>query len=318
MPRALLVFIDGIGVGRPGAHNPFDGAPISILAGLSGDTADSKLASTALDSKLASTALDSTLGYPGLPQSATGQAVLFTGEDAIGVAGGHASGVPSARVAQRVTEKSLLRQARERGKSAGFLNGYDAARAERLGRVARGEERAPRHRGLSCSTVAAFAGGGALRTFDDVRGGRAATFDLTGEACRAHGVDAPIVTLKESARAIARGAGELDLALFEMFLTDMAGHAQDMTWARREIVRVDRFLEELFASIDPEEQLVVVTSDHGNLEDLSTRSHTRARVPLLAFGAGARDFVDGASSLLDVTPRLLTAILRRAERKRIS
>jgi phosphopentomutase len=140
-----------------------------------------------------------------------------------------------------------------------------------------------------------------------VRGGRAATFDLTGEVCRAFGLDAPRVTLKEAARNVARGAAELDLALFEMFLTDKAGHAQDMTWARREILRVERFLEELFAAVDADEQLVVVSSDHGNLEDLSTRSHTRAHVPLLAYGAGARAFVDGARSLRDVGPRLLAA-----------
>src|SRR6202042_77340 len=138
---------------------------------------------------------------------------------------------------------------------------------------------------------------GALRTFRHVDEGRAATFDITGESCRAFGIDAPVVTIEKGAHAVARGAAELDLGLFEMFLTDKAGHAQDMTWARREIVRVDRFLEALFAAVDPEEQLVVVSSDHGNLEDLSTRSHTRADVPLIAYGAGAREFVDGARSI---------------------
>jgi 2,3-bisphosphoglycerate-independent phosphoglycerate mutase len=301
MPRALFVFVDGIGLGRPGAQNPFDGAPISILAALGGRHQPS-------DSRVAFGALDATLGYPGLPQSATGQSVLFTGHDAIGVASGHRSGYPSRAVAALVTDKSILKQARELGKKAGFLNAFDEERAARLTRITRGEEQAPRHRAPASSTLAALAGGGTLRTFSDVREGRAATFDLTGEVCRAFALDAPNVTLTDSARAVARGAQELDLALFEMFLTDKAGHAQDMTWARSEIRRVERFLYELFAAIDPEEQLVVVSSDHGNLEDLSTRSHTRALVPLLAFGAGAAAFVEGARSLLDVAPRLLAAI----------
>ena len=81
-----------------------------------------------------------------------------------------------------------------------------------------------------------------------------------------------------------------------------------MTWARHEIARLERFLVALFDAVDPREQLVVVTSDHGNLEDLSTRSHTRAPVPLLAFGRGARAFVEGARSLLDVAPRLISAL----------
>jgi 2,3-bisphosphoglycerate-independent phosphoglycerate mutase len=300
MPRVLLVFIDGVGVGRPGAQNPFDGAPTSVLASCSGH------ASVPPDG-LAVGSLDATLDFDGLPQSATGQAVLFTGENAVRAAGGHRSGYPSRAVAQIVLERSVLRRARECGKSAGFLNAFDPERAARLSRVTRGEEQAPRHQAPSASTLAALAGGGALRTFEDARQGRAATFDMTGEVCRAFGLDAPRVSLEGAARAVARGAAELDVALFEMFLTDKAGHAQDVAWARHEIARTERFLAALFDAVDPEEQLVVVTSDHGNLEDLSTRSHTRARVPVLAHGAGARAFVDGARSLLDVAPRLLSA-----------
>jgi len=107
MPRALLVFVDGIGIGRPGAHNPFDGAPVSVLAGLSGWTGGGERG----DARIAHGALDATLGYPGLPQSATGQAVLFTGDDAIGATGGHRSGYPSRAVAALVTERSILRRA---------------------------------------------------------------------------------------------------------------------------------------------------------------------------------------------------------------
>ena len=88
MARALLVFVDGIGLGRPGAHNPFDGAPVSLLAPLAGGAADARVAVGALDA---------TLGHPGLPQSATGQATLFTGDDAVAVAGGHREGLPDPR-----------------------------------------------------------------------------------------------------------------------------------------------------------------------------------------------------------------------------
>jgi 2,3-bisphosphoglycerate-independent phosphoglycerate mutase len=302
MPRVLFVFVDGIGLGRPGAQNPFDGAPVSILACLSQGPHDLPPAPGLMSGRL-----DATLGYPGLPQSATGQAVIFTGEDAMRVARGHRSGYPSRAVAELITERSALRRARDAGLSAGFLNAFEPERALRLSRIVRGEEEAPRHRAPSASALAALAGGGELRTFEDARRGRAATFDLTGEVLRSFGLDAPEVSLEESARAIARGAAELDLALFEMFLTDKAGHAQDMTWARHEIVRTERFLAALFEAVDPKQQLVIVSSDHGNLEDLSTRSHTRADVPLLAYGMGAQAFVEGARSILDVTPRLLSA-----------
>ena len=49
---------------------------------------------------------------------------------------------------------------------------------------------------------------------------------------------------------------------------------------------------------------MVLTSDHGNFEDLGTRGHTAARVPLIAVGPQARLFAS-ATELLDVYPALL-------------
>lgn len=294
--RVLLVFIDGVGYGAPGPQNPFDGAPVSVLAPLGSGPGHPGVVYGALDA---------TLGHAGLPQSATGQASLFTGDDAIALVGGHMSGYPTPRVAALVARRSVLARAREGGRSAAFLNGYDDARVAHLQRVVRGEERPDRRRPPSASSWAALAGGGSLRTFADVRRGRAATFDLTGELLAHFGVDAPRVSIADAARAVARGAAEADVALFELFLTDKAGHAQDVGWARHEISRTDLFLRALLAAVDPREQLVILTSDHGNLEDLSTRSHTRNAVPLAAYGRDAADFVAGATSLLDVAPRML-------------
>jgi bisphosphoglycerate-independent phosphoglycerate mutase (AlkP superfamily) len=53
--------------------------------------------------------------------------------------------------------------------------------------------------------------------------------------------------------------------------------------------------------------LVLLTSDHGNLEDLSTRRHTNNPVPALLVGAQAlRDsFAASLKDLADVTPAII-------------
>jgi hypothetical protein len=158
---------------------------------------------------------------------------------------------------------------------------------------------------LSASSLTALAEGGVLSTFDDVEAGRAVTFDLTGDVIRSFGFPAPRPTLVGAARAMVTGMRLADASLYETILLDKAGHARDTPWARREIVKLDRLLAAVFAEIDRERELVVVTSDHGNAEDLSTRSHTRARVPLVAFGVGAADFLRGVTTLTDVAPRIL-------------
>ena len=122
---------------------------------------------------------------------------------------------------------------------------------------------------------------------------------------RSFGFPAPRPSLPAVADALVAGMRLADVALYETIPLDKAGHARDTPWARREIVKLDRLLSSLVSRIDRERELVVVTSDHGNAEDLSTRSHTRARVPLLAFGAGAAAFVEGAVTLTDVAPRIL-------------
>ena len=296
------MFVDGVGLGSPGAHNPFEGAPLDVLGPWVSAHAP-RLAGAMYE------AIDATLGHPGLPQSATGQATVFTGEDAIALQNGHFSGHPTPRLAKLIAERSVLRRAREAGKRAVFLNAYDAPRVRHIERVVRGEEKPSRRHPPSASSLAALAGGGALSTLEAVQEGRAATFDLTGETLRAFGVDAPRVTLEQAARNVAAGASDADVSLFEIFTTDMAGHSQDMTWARSEVKKLDRFLRALFLAV-ADDQLVVVTSDHGNLEDLSTRSHTRSPVPLLAYGKGAADFVQDARDLRDIAPRILSAVGR--------
>ncbi|CAN5194501.1 metalloenzyme [soil metagenome] len=300
----LLVFIDGIGCGHDGVENPFSGMHLDVLGPLGGRGAPTFPGAHLVP-------IDASLGYAGLPQSATGQGVLFTGEDLIGPIGGHWPAQPTRGLGQKIAEYSFLRRAREAGLRSGFLNAYDDARSAHLDRVVRGVEPAKRRFAPSASTWTALAGGGSLRTFADVDAGRAATFDLTGELLRAHGVAAPKRTLAEAARAIAAASSELDVALFELFLTDVAGHSQNVDFARFEIEKTDRFLSALFRAIDPRAQTVVVTSDHGNLENLATKSHTNAKIPLISYGKDALAYTS-ARDLRDIVPRMLPRC--RAER----
>ena len=284
---ALLVFVDGIGIGTPGAHNPFDGAAWSVLRPLSGrgDT---------LPDGWTLTKLDATLGVPGLPQSATGTGTLLTGVNISAAMGEHLCAFPDRRVRAIIEQHSVLRRARASGLRSAYLNAFPAERARTDAPVRRG----------AC-TCAALAGGGTLRTIDDLAQGRAALFDLTHEIARHFGVNVPYRTMTEAARSVARGLHEVDLALFELFLTDKAGHAQRVEWARWEIERTERFLDTLVEWLDPQSDNLVVVSDHGNLEDLSTRGHTLAKVPAFAWGHRARRIASGWLSLVDVAPGML-------------
>jgi 2,3-bisphosphoglycerate-independent phosphoglycerate mutase len=93
--------------------------------------------------------------------------------------------------------------------------------------------------------------------------------------------------------------------VFEFFETDEAGHARSMESALDALERVDRLLRALVAGLG-EDDALVVASDHGNVEDLSTRNHTRARVPVLGFGRAA-PALGAVEDLTHLAP-LLTAL----------
>jgi len=71
--------------------------------------------------------------------------------------------------------------------------------------------------------------------------------------------------------------------MFEHYLADEAGHARDFAQARQALDTFDRFCRAT-VRLRPRNWHLLVCSDHGNVEDLSSRSHTLNRVPLLHFG----------------------------------
>ncbi|MCC7539811.1 MAG: hypothetical protein IT379_26550 [Deltaproteobacteria bacterium] len=287
----LLVFVDGIGLGTAGPHNPFDAVARDVLLPLAG-RGDTPAAGWTL------APLDATLGVAGVPQSATGTASILTGMNVAAMVGSHQWAFPGPRVRAIIEEHSILRRAREAGRRVAYLNAFPVERARPDADVRRG----------AC-TCAALAGGGPLRTLDDLEAGRAALFDLTHELAIGHGIPVRPSTIEESARRIAFACGELDLALFELFLTDHAGHQSDGHWARREVVRTESFLRAMTRELDPGCDTIVVTSDHGNLEDLSTRGHTTNAVPALAWGRASAALVREMRDVSDVGRRVLEHVL---------
>ena len=96
-----------------------------------------------------------------------------------------------------------------------------------------------------------------------------------------------------------------DFTLFEHFQTDLAGHSRDYEKAATTLSILDQFLGGVLRLCEAAGVLVILTSDHGNIEDLSTRGHTRNPIPLVTVGPGAEAFRNGITSLIDITPRLL-------------
>jgi len=122
--------------------------------------------------------------------------------------------------------------------------------------------------------------------------------------------EAPVLSPFEAGLKIAQLAGQYDFSLFEYWASDYAGHKQDMKWALEQFTAFDGVLSGLLAGGFDEEGLILITSDHGNMEDLSTRRHTNANVPGLLIGSSdARAvFSSGLTDLTGIHDKILEAI----------
>jgi bisphosphoglycerate-independent phosphoglycerate mutase (AlkP superfamily) len=55
---------------------------------------------------------------------------------------------------------------------------------------------------------------------------------------------------------------------------------------------------------DDSEGLIIITSDHGNLENVGDRHHTENDVPTVIIGAGKDEFAEGLTDLTGFIPRM--------------
>lgn len=221
------------------------------------------------------------MGVSGLPQSATGQTALWTGINAPRLMGHHKTGFPGPTLIPVIREHSILRRFREVGKKARLVNAYSERYLERI---------AKKPRLMSTSTHVQLASGQPLASLEMLRSGEALYMDITHEIMHAFWPESrdeyPVQDPYQRGRHLAHLAGKSDLLLFEYFLTDKLGHDQDMTHAPRILHHLEQFLRGIGDNLG-ENDTLIVTSDHGNFEDMSTGSHTHNPVPLLAKGRSA-------------------------------
>jgi hypothetical protein len=303
----LFLFLDGIGLGPDNPEiNPLARAHMPNLKSLLGGQRLLASAAPYHGEQATLLALDASLGVDGLPQSATGQAVLMTGVNVSAAIGYHYGPKPNPEVAAFLNNgNTLFSWLRAEGKSAALLNAYPPG-------YFAGIESGKR---LYSSIPLAVTGAGfPLFTQKELFAGEALSADFTGQGWRdmLGFPDAPLLSPQEAGEKLLQLAMRYDFSLFEYWASDYAGHKQDMDWAVRQMEALDGVLGGIVQAVDGgpktagDELLVLVTSDHGNMEDLSTRRHTEARVPGLLIGsrqARAR-FAAGLSSLADIAPAI--------------
>jgi 2,3-bisphosphoglycerate-independent phosphoglycerate mutase len=346
LTRVLLLFVDGVGLGDDDATcNPFVTARLPHLDALLGcritrDRAPFHGSNASL------VAVDATLGHVGTPQSGTGQASLLTGANAVTMHGRHFGPWVPARLQHLVRNESVLASAQAAGCSIAFANAYPeevlqlAAAGEHAADVPHVPRRRHGRRGTGGSRtgdgstggsstgdgsgsgrrgrtpsflragppLAALGAGVLTRHTAALERGDAVASEITNDGWRTTlgRTTVPLIAAEQAGRNLAAITAAHRLTLFAHYATDQAGHRRDMSAAVSALERVDAFVGGLTGAL-PEDALLFLVSDHGNIEDIRT-GHTRNPALGIVAGKGHALLSRRLESLMDVTPTILDVL----------
>ena len=289
-PSVLLFFIDGLGIGTRGPHNPLDNLDAVPLAVFQNEEPQ-----PFLDGFVVPT--DARLGIEGRPQSASGQTTILTGVNAPAAVSYHKQGFPNKALLEIINNHSIFKQLSQAGvKPITFANAYTSRFFNE------------RPRWVSATTAAVEAAGMKFRTIEDLCNDSAIFMDYTNRILIDRGEQVTERTEHEAAVVLAKLVSQHRFTLYEYFITDKVGHAQDMELARKVLQSLALFVRELLNLVDLERTTVILTSDHGNVEDLSSRNHTLHAVPTVVWGAQRERIATRIKTLADITPSIVALL----------
>lgn len=278
--KVLFVFIDGVGLRPPATDNPVCAEVCPALCHLI---------------EKHGKPIDACLGVPGLPQSATGQTTIYTGVNASRYMGRHCEGFPGPSLHKLIRENNIFMELGQRKLRCRFADAYPVDSVEDI----------QARRFKSVTTVMSLTQPHTISMQDDLLENLAVAHDITRQFLQGKGYNIPLVTPVQAATHLIEVARAHDFTLFEYFLTDLVGHSRDYALARQTLETLDTFLGSVYEYAHSAGLFLALVSDHGNIEDLSVRTHTRNPVPFVACGPGHAQLKEEVSDLTHITPAIL-------------
>lgn len=283
--KVIFIFIDGVGIGsKNNQTNPIYATKSLVLAKLI-DEARFKA--------------DASMGIEGLPQSATGQTSIFTGVNAPVAINRHLSGQPTSSLREIIYRVNMFSKLKNMGFKVASANVY---RDEYLIKMLDMTDRRNRP---SVTSVMGMAAGLKFKTVVDFLDNKGVYHDITGEILKESGYSVNIISPEKAAQNLYKLSRDNDFTLFEHFITDIVGHRANINDAICVIETLDSFLAELTRLMDFEEDVLIITSDHGNIEDVTVQTHTMNKVPVIILGKRAYAINRQINSLVDIMPYVL-------------
>jgi hypothetical protein len=292
MYSTLLIFLDGVGIGKPDpVINPFFRYHFRFLNDVFRKPPSLEKPRLNSDSYYLFPT-DSLLGVEGLPQSGTGQTSIFCGVNAPKIAGQHFGPFPHSTTIPTLKEKNIFLEFKRNKRRVFFVNAYPQLFFDYINS---GKTR------LSTTTLSCKLSGIKLNRADDVRKGKALTAEITAERwVKKLNYKLPIIKPETAGKRLLKIASQNHLTIYEYFLTDHLGHWRHKEEMERILEVLDSFLYYVLKNIDKKKMTLIICSDHGNLEDLSIKMHTFNPALTITAGKYGKELSETIKDISDI------------------
>jgi hypothetical protein len=292
-----MVFLDGVGIGKKDYNfNPFFKFEFKTFCKIFREIPTLEN-SVLINNDYFLFPTDANLGVDGLPQSGTGQASLFCGFNAPKFVGKHYGPHPYSTTIPILKEKNILVHYYKKHGKGFFANAYPKLFFDY---IESGRSR------LSVTTLTCKLSGIRLNRVSDVRKGRAITAELTNERWNERlGYKLPVIKPAAAARRLLKIAAQNEFTLFEYYLSDHLGHLRLAKEFEKRFFEMDEFLLALLSELDKDKTTIIICSDHGNLEDLSTKTHTRNPALTITAGKNAKEIFNTVKDISQIKSAIL-------------
>jgi len=260
-----MIFLDGVGIGKTDYQsNPFFKFGFKTFTNIFGEI-------PSLDKQILKKnnsflfPADARLGVEGFPQSGTGQTSISCGINAPKLIGKHFGPYPYSTLIPVLKEKSIFRYFIDKNEKVSFANAYPKVF---FNYIKSGRSR------LGVTSLSCLLNNVRLNTVTDVRKGNALTAEITNERWNIKlGYKLKPIKPQTAARRLLRIAQRNSFTLYEYYLTDYLGHGRYDGEIEPVIRTIDDFLYTIISELNNNTTLLIC-SDHGNIEDLSVKTHT--------------------------------------------
>ncbi|MCK4836874.1 MAG: hypothetical protein KAT17_09560 [Candidatus Aminicenantes bacterium] len=305
--RMIFIFLDGVGIGKPSPSNPFFVSNSEYLPLYTGNPG--------WPDRTPVKPIDPLFGIKGLPQSATGQTTLYTGQIIPRLLNKHQGTYPNKLMRKIIKQYNILALLKKNRFRVSFINAYPVfapfftsnhVNIHHDGQI-RFSKQFPEFYKKRISVTSCMMILSQQKPFDekDVESEKSIFQDYSNLTLKERGLHLPEFSPEKAAEIIFNKSREFDFILYEYFQTDIFGHRKPIRECINLVENLNRLIRTLVASLDKKTDTLLITSDHGNLEDCSIRTHTLNPVPLILWGNNLEKMRNQINTIADISPAIL-------------